>query len=514
MKKYLSIIKGYIILSIILSLSEAIITSIILIFPGWLIDNFQNGISYVAKLAILYILAFTIYLIVSYMSNRTADYRRIKFEKAFKKDFFNSIISQNYRQYHEYSTEEYISMQANDITEMCQNYLSPLLSIYRSLLLIVAFGISLTLFVNYYIAVVIFIFSLVVVFIPKLTANKLSSKNKLYLDAVGRYTSNISKMFEAHDILDNSSKQRIQKIHSDNIENVLSYNMDFRKTNSFAMVINGGSVEFVSVITFIIIAILLINEKITVGMATIAFTYSTRFMEPIYELNVCLGKVHSIKKIQEKLLSIINHNNNDEYNKFDIQNICTTQLTKKYNQTKLMMPQTSFQYPKKYLITGENGAGKSVFAKLLMQFEKADSGIIEYDGEKDIDISETICYVPQTPIIFNASYEDNVTLFNAYDNKNLELYESFFPKEVLNNIKKNQFLANLSGGEKQVIAFLRALCSEKKIIILDEPFSAMNNVSIDCFMKHMNSIDKMMLIIAHNLGDYEKQFEENIVIMR
>ena len=66
MKKYLKIIKGYIVLSIIISLCEAIITSIILLFPGWLVDNFQNGISYILKLTIFYIIAFTIYLIVSY----------------------------------------------------------------------------------------------------------------------------------------------------------------------------------------------------------------------------------------------------------------------------------------------------------------------------------------------------------------------------------------------------------------------------------------------------------------
>ena len=405
-------------------------------------------------------------------------------------------------------------MQANDITEMCQNYLSPLLSIYRSLLLIVAFGVSLIVFVNYYIAAVIFIFSLVVVFIPKLTAKDLANKNKRYMDVVGKYTSNIGKMFEAHDILDGRSKKRLMEIHSKNIEDVLAHNMDFRKTNSFAMVINGGSVEFVSVITFVIVAILLLKGKITVGMATIAFTYSTRFMEPIYELNVCLGKVHSVKKVQEKILNIIGNGIVNKSDRFNIKNIKKTQLVKKYKKTELVMPQTSFEYPKKYLITGENGVGKSVFLRLLMQFEKADAGTIEYDGKNNIDISEDICYVPQNPVIFNASYVDNVTIFNAYDSNNLERYESFFPKEILDNIKQNTNTENLSGGEKQVIAFLRALCSEKRIIMMDEPFSAMNNVSIDYFMKNMESIDKMMLIIAHNVGDYEKQFDENIVILR
>ena len=58
----------------------------------------------------------------------------------------------------------------NDITEMCQNYLSPLLSIYRLLMLIVTFSISLIIFVNLYVDAVILMFSTVVVFVSNLTA--------------------------------------------------------------------------------------------------------------------------------------------------------------------------------------------------------------------------------------------------------------------------------------------------------------------------------------------------------
>lgn len=185
-------------------------------------------------------------------------------------------------------------------------------------------------------------------------------------------------------------------------------------------------------------------------------------MRSLSELNVCLGKVHSVKKIQEKLLTVIESESIDKRIKLNIQNISTTQLTKRYKQIKLTMPQAYFEYPKKYLITGENGVGKSVFLKLLMQFEKADCGNIEYDGEKDVDILDNICYVPQNPVVFNASYLDNVTFWGTYENKNLALYESFFPREILDNIKQNELVDNLSGGEKQIIAFIRALCSEKK----------------------------------------------------
>ena len=513
MKKYIKNIRGYVVLSILFSIFEAIITSITLLFPGWLIDNHAKGLSYVTKLTILYVGCFAIYLVIAYCSNRISDFRRVKFEKSIKKDFFDSIISRNYLNYHEYDTAEYISMQANDITEMCQNYLSPLLSIYRSVILIVAFGISLVVFVNYYIALVIFFFSVIVVFIPKITSEKLSGTNKVYLDAVGKYTAKVSKLLEAHDILDSRGKSKVKQIHNEEIDNVLKLNMKFRKINSLAMVINGGSVEFVSVITFIIVAILLINGKITVGMATIAFTYSTRFMEPIYELNVCIGKVNSVKKIQNKLMNIINYKTScNDTEPLNIKKITTSELKKKYQQKELLFPYTTFLFPKKYLITGENGVGKSVFLRLIMQFEKADLGEITYDDEIPVNIAEDMFYIPQNPIIFKASYKDNLTIFNAYDDSNISLYESYFPNEVISNIKRNGELKNLSGGEKQVIGLIRALCSEKRIIIMDEPFSAMNQVMIDCFMKHMSEINRMIIIVAHNVDEYTELFDKKIHI--
>ena len=72
----------------------------------------------------------------------------------------------------------------------------------------------------------------------------------------------------------------------------------------------------------------------------------------------------------------------------------------------------------------------------------------------------------------------------------------------------------MSGGEKQVIALLRALCSEKDMILLDEPFSAMNRVTIDEFMKHLAQIDKTLVIIAHNAENYSDQFDEQIIVRR
>ena len=117
-------------------------------------------------------------------------------------------------------------------------------------------------------------------------------------------------------------------------------------------------------------------------------------------------------------------------------------------------------------------------------------------------------------MIFDASYEDNISIYGTYSLENLDTYEKYFPEDIINHIKQNSDLKNLSGGEKQVIAMLRVLCSEKPILLLDEPFAAMNQVTIDCFMRHMGEMDRTVLIIAHNIDDYTDTFDENIWIKR
>lgn len=185
MKSFLLHIRTYIIISLFLFLSEITATSIILLFPGLLIDSFINNKLSLINMIILYIVTFSIYLLITYISNRVADYRRIKFEKRLNKIFFESIMRKSFLKFYEYDLGEYISMQSNDITQMCQNYLSPLLAIFRSIIMIIIFGISLIIFTDTIIAMVIIVFSFFVVFVPKITEHSLSRKTKYILEHWG-----------------------------------------------------------------------------------------------------------------------------------------------------------------------------------------------------------------------------------------------------------------------------------------------------------------------------------------
>lgn len=511
MRYYLGKIKGLIIISIILFGIESLITSVILYLPGYLIDHYEEGKQTIYFLIIAYFFLFVCYLLICFISNRVADYRRIKFEKSIREDFFSAVMERNYTMFHQYDIGEYISMQSNNISEMCQNYLSPFVSLFRSFLMIIIFGTALIIFTNVYITTVTIVCSLLAIFIPEITAKELSKRNNDHLNTIALYTALVRDFFASHDILDKQGTQKIKEVHSKNLSEVFEKNMFFRKLNSFALVLNGGAAEFISVIIFLTVSLLLLRTDITIGMVSIAFMYSTKFIEPIFELNLNIGRIKSVKAIQKKLMEILALPINQEKCTLkSFQNISLVNIHKNFQNRSLIIPNMKFKYGNKYLIVGDNGTGKTVLFKLLMNYYQKDTGNIFYDliEIQDINIDNLNGYVPQIPHIFTANYYDNVTLFGRYSDKNLPVYESFFPPHIILKIKTGDDIQNLSGGEKQIVALLRGLCSDKPLLLLDEPFSAMNKNTISFFMKNIHKLHCTIIIIAHNFGDYHKYFDE------
>ena len=82
--------------------------------------------------------------------------------------------------------------------------------------------------------------------------------------------------------------------------------------------------------------------------------------------------------------------------------------------------------------------------------------------------------------------------------------------KFVNNLEKNTVLTsngeNLSGGQKQRLVIARALYHNSRVLILDEPFSSLDEKSEEYLMKILNKIkkDKIIIIITHkkNISQY------------
>ncbi|WP_311222178.1 MULTISPECIES: urea ABC transporter ATP-binding subunit UrtE [unclassified Acidovorax] len=151
-------------------------------------------------------------------------------------------------------------------------------------------------------------------------------------------------------------------------------------------------------------------------------------------------------------------------------------------------------------IMGRNGMGKTTLFKSLMGVLPTQSGRIEvagHDVSKDESfrrVAKGIAYVPQGRMIFpTLTVEENIQtgLENAKHKVIPEEIFALFP--VLWDMRRRKG-GNLSGGQQQQLAIARALVTDPKVLLLDEPTEGIQPSIIKDIAKALNEIRKMRKI--------------------
>jgi urea transport system ATP-binding protein len=148
-------------------------------------------------------------------------------------------------------------------------------------------------------------------------------------------------------------------------------------------------------------------------------------------------------------------------------------------------------------IMGRNGMGKTTLFKSLIGVLPIKSGGIEVDGveisgdESYKRVAKGVAYVPQGRMIFaTLTVEENIQtgLENAVHKKIPEEIFALFP--VLFDMRKRKG-GNLSGGQQQQLAIARALVTNPKVLLLDEPTEGIQPSIIKDIAKALNEIRKL-----------------------
>jgi lipopolysaccharide export system ATP-binding protein len=163
---------------------------------------------------------------------------------------------------------------------------------------------------------------------------------------------------------------------------------------------------------------------------------------------------------------------------------------------------------------GPNGAGKTTTFYMIIGFIKPDNGKILL-GSEDITAlpmfmraRKGITYLPQEPSVFKKmSVEDNlksILEFNDMDRETmghrvLELLEAFKLEQLSQNSADS-----LSGGERRRLEIARALMIAPRFMLLDEPFSGIDPISVSDLKKIIPGLKKRgigILLSDHNVRD-------------
>lgn len=167
-------------------------------------------------------------------------------------------------------------------------------------------------------------------------------------------------------------------------------------------------------------------------------------------------------------------------------------------------------------IVGENGAGKSTIIKLLCRLYHPNSGVIKINGVNLDDLSEKqlhklLCIVFQDYCCYNLSLRENIALSNTDEVTNdFKIHKALIEGKadtISDNLDvplgkiENEGI-DISGGQWQRIAISRALFSDSKFIILDEPTASLDPLAeSDMYQSFTNILhDRGCIIISHRLA--------------
>jgi putative ABC transport system ATP-binding protein len=138
----------------------------------------------------------------------------------------------------------------------------------------------------------------------------------------------------------------------------------------------------------------------------------------------------------------------------------------------------------RWCVFGPTGSGKTLLLRALALLDAVDSGEVRFEGESVADSAvpsyrRKVIYLHQRPALIEGSVEENLKLPMSFKSATAALFDRARVMHYLTGIGKTaQFLdrqtRQLSGGECQIVALLRALQLSPQVLLLDEPTAALD----------------------------------------
>ena len=174
-----------------------------------------------------------------------------------------------------------------------------------------------------------------------------------------------------------------------------------------------------------------------------------------------------------------------------------------------------FQNGEFWTIFGESGIGKTTFLRMIAGLENPDNGRIEIDGQLWFDSYKNINLPPQQRrvgfVFQNYALFENMSVIEnicfAQQKKDEKIAKSILEKIGIAKLKDRR-PSTLSGGQRQRVALCRAIALEPKILLLDEPLSALDSLARLKLQDELKNIhDKFhltTLLVSHDRSEVFK----------
>lgn len=272
--------------------------------------------------------------------------------------------------------------------------------------------------------------------------------------------------------------------------------------------------------------------EFTIGLLISYLSYAVNFYNPLRQLAALWSSFQVAMAGWDRISQILSLESDLEIVESTSENISNALLSFKnvhfsYTGGQEILHNISFdlQKGKTYALIGPTGGGKTTTASLMARLYDTTKGVVLLNG-KDIrsynpeERSNQIGFILQEPFLFTGTVKDNILYSNSaykgYTNEQLEqvineahlegllaLFDKGLETEVSSNSE------NISLGQKQLIAFMRAVLRNPELLILDEATANIDTVTEQLLTEILKKLPKetTLVIIAHRLNTIESADE-------
>ena len=170
-------------------------------------------------------------------------------------------------------------------------------------------------------------------------------------------------------------------------------------------------------------------------------------------------------------------------------------------------------------VIGENGAGKSTLMKILAGIQPPDSGTISIDGQEtpirsvEMAIENGICLIHQElNLCQNLSVAANIFMgrepnrWGFIDQQRIQEEAAKVLEQVGLNLPPNALVESLTIGQQQMVEIAKAISTDARIVIMDEPTSSLSQKESESLFEIINRLKNQgvsIIYISHRLGEVE-----------
>ena len=264
-----------------------------------------------------------------------------------------------------------------------------------------------------------------------------------------------------------------------------------------------------------------INGLISVGVISAFIVYAKQFSRPINEIAQVYGQLQTAIAGAERVFAVLDESSEDMTGEALVEDEDETVYFKNVNFSYVpdhsVIRDFNLTVPsgKKVALVGSTGSGKTTVVNLLMRYYDVDSGEIRIDGQNIAEVSrnslrQNVAIVLQDTVLFSDTIKNNLLYANEAANQG-QLDSAIHMsrcEEMLKMLPDGYDTvltaagANLSQGQRQLLAIARAFVADPKILILDEATSNVDTRTEKAIQDAMQQImkNRTSIVIAHRLS--------------